>query len=602
MTKQRKAAGYSPKNTEEITAISKLTYLLNLTQVKPDIKEHDKFPNIDGYLELTTPTQDVIGKLEVQIKKLPKANSQKVKFQTDMSFITYCKDIALLPVVFIVVDIDSEIAYWEYFSKRKSTDLSNGSDKNSIVVHFNMDNRISREDFRYFDQWVEIINQHQTKLIGYDQLHESHGRTKAMLDELSKLSNISIGSSNETNMYIHKFLDMYNNFLDNEFTAVKRIFYPNVWKIGLAYMKFNDNEVEYFLYQVDFRFNDTLIKKLDWNEARGLTERYGFTMSMYNHIINEPEKVVKKLLEDHVVSIFKNRNLLMINEFLAHEYVSNFIRFFGRLIEKYTSDPAKLTITDLSSLILGQWCAMGFEYKYKDIEGNILDTMYRLDINLDDVRNSINTGFRYGSEFQKSAKFNKYRSRMRIISNDFDMIYLENCIDFLTSNGVIYAVNPFLPTDTIRQNNRIWSGYSKERMLNNIETMVLNLIDSYDSYLGLYFPKLFNELKFIGKYDLVIVTTNDPEEYSVKGPQIRVIMYYAKENSNMKPSIHFFEPNKSPVSFNNYHQDIVFNGSEYEFRASHGINRLMLFGKTPMLDTLYDYLQTRFDSYFKSML
>jgi hypothetical protein len=62
---------YPANNSEEIRAVHTLLALLDVKHVKPDVKILDTTPNHDGYLEIVDEKQIPLGKLSVQIRKIP---------------------------------------------------------------------------------------------------------------------------------------------------------------------------------------------------------------------------------------------------------------------------------------------------------------------------------------------------------------------------------------------------------------------------------------------------------------------------------------------------------------------------------------------------
>lgn len=600
MRDKRSPAGYASMNTEELLAISTLEFLLDKSRIKADIRKHDKIPNIDGYLELTDSGQQVIGRLEVQVKKLPKASAKKVKFQTDMAFIAYCKDIAILPVIFVVVDTDNQIAYWEYFSKRKAAEFFRKTDKDSIMVHFNMENAILNGELGYYKQWCEIIDQERLKVTGFEQLNESYSQSQLTVAELSKLVDQSIGSRSKYHVSIHHFLDRYNGQLDHAFKSVKQIVYPGIWKVGMAHMVFEPKEVAYILYTVPDDLNDSLIKKLDWQAARGLSERFGYIRSSRNLIVDQPDKVVNKLIEEHVQRVIKDRNLMVVNDFLANECICAFIGAFRKLIS-FDFPDGTIKLKDLQYLIQGKWASAEFEHQYGSFDDAVVNSIYRLQINLDKLQDRLRGAQSFSGGEPAAQRFVAYSQRLRTTSANFDIAYLFKAIQFLMDKGVQYAVDPLQPRDLTSPVRLIWDGYSETRLRQNIEKLVLNFIDTYDSYIQLYFPALFEQMSFTGGYNLVMIILCRLGEDHHNEPYIRVIKFACESDPGINMGIHFFSQNDSPVSMDSYHQDLSFMGRQFQFRSSHGLDHHQFFGKTPLMDTLYDYLKDRFEQYFRAL-
>jgi hypothetical protein len=76
-----RATPYSSTDKQETLAIDTFRYLVDHEKVKLDLKERDKYPNIDGNVEIVDENRRPIAKLEVQIKKLPDGE-QKIQSRT----------------------------------------------------------------------------------------------------------------------------------------------------------------------------------------------------------------------------------------------------------------------------------------------------------------------------------------------------------------------------------------------------------------------------------------------------------------------------------------------------------------------------------------
>ena len=105
-------------DTSETEAVDILKSLLDHSKVKSDIKERDKHPNIDGYLELVDEFSIPIGKLEVQIKKISDELLNPPRVECKISFLGYCKE-SQLPVILIGVNIKNKKAYWIHLDNKK---------------------------------------------------------------------------------------------------------------------------------------------------------------------------------------------------------------------------------------------------------------------------------------------------------------------------------------------------------------------------------------------------------------------------------------------------------------------------------------------------
>ena len=124
-----KPAAYSSRNTEELEAIFTFEKLLDLKFAKPDIKRLDTRPNTDGTIELVNEEQQPIGKIEVQVRKIPDGQTS---YQCPVGLVAYSESISL-PFVLICVDVGNNKAYFCHLH-RWMPELR--TDQQSFVIKF----------------------------------------------------------------------------------------------------------------------------------------------------------------------------------------------------------------------------------------------------------------------------------------------------------------------------------------------------------------------------------------------------------------------------------------------------------------------------------
>jgi hypothetical protein len=103
-------APYPESDTSEHEAIDILDYIFD-SSVKSYIDSRDKAPNHDGFIELVNKDLEPIGRIVVQVKKLPNKNSDDPKRQFETKHLAYCKS-CIEPFMLLVVDVENEVAYW----------------------------------------------------------------------------------------------------------------------------------------------------------------------------------------------------------------------------------------------------------------------------------------------------------------------------------------------------------------------------------------------------------------------------------------------------------------------------------------------------------
>jgi hypothetical protein len=80
-----KPAPYPTTAIQEVLAINILRNLLDPNQVMLDIRQLDRVPDIDGHVDILDKGHHPIGKLEVQVKKLPDDYGSTPKLQIQVA-------------------------------------------------------------------------------------------------------------------------------------------------------------------------------------------------------------------------------------------------------------------------------------------------------------------------------------------------------------------------------------------------------------------------------------------------------------------------------------------------------------------------------------
>ncbi len=155
--KSIKPAPYGPTDALETEAVVIFESLIDHEIVKADIKKRDKFPNIDGYLELLDEKRIPIGKTETQVKRLSKANIDPPKIRCETSFLSYCEE-SILPVILIGVDAINRRSYWLHIDENFTAQLRTRAGQKSKTVHFPKGNIIDGQNTGYIQAWKAIAS------------------------------------------------------------------------------------------------------------------------------------------------------------------------------------------------------------------------------------------------------------------------------------------------------------------------------------------------------------------------------------------------------------------------------------------------------------
>ena len=168
-------APYSNTDAEETLAIDTFKILVDHKQAKLDIRGRDKYPNIDGYIDIVDEESRPIGKLEAQVKKLPDDYESVPKLQIPFSLFRYAA-VTNNPVLLIGVDTRQKKAYWIHVSIYRNLRQAH----KTITVNFPGSHVIDGKDTEYLADWIQIVRRNQNKLLEYDKV----------VHDLSRLSHV----------------------------------------------------------------------------------------------------------------------------------------------------------------------------------------------------------------------------------------------------------------------------------------------------------------------------------------------------------------------------------------------------------------------------
>ncbi len=231
-----KPKAYPNTDTAENEAVILFKCKINCKYVKAgDIKTRDKYPNIDGTVELVDGEGIPLGKFDVQVKKIP---DESHKYSCPSSLVAYSQ-VSTLPIVFIGVDVTNEIVYWKSISsympeyKVKQASFTIKFDKNIDVID---------KTGLYIKHWREIIEDYQERISNYPRLKYKLDFEKDLLDV-----------HQEDIILFQKFIGTINKLLDSDFKIVKELFFRDVWQLGVRICNSTEEDaVVYSIYKITY--------------------------------------------------------------------------------------------------------------------------------------------------------------------------------------------------------------------------------------------------------------------------------------------------------------------------------------------------------------
>ena len=553
--KRQQPASYSTTDEGETLAVTVLRSLLDHAKVRFNFEERDKGPNTDGYIELVDEFRAPVSKLDVQIRKI---RDYKRTIQCPLTLISY-SETTCNPVLLIGVDTKQNKAYWVHVRADLIASLAIRSRQKTKVITFPIENVIDGKDKGYIKEWKKIHEVYAHAIREYPNL-------KNELLELLKRSNSALGVNKKGFQNIHLFLDEINTLLDGDFSVVKRVLYPNTWKVGLAYSRYEDHSVSYSLYPIFYETNDVQIKEADsalgeklWKQGIGIRGH-----NFENPIEVRPRKYAIEIVESKTLRLLKDRSLSHAgNEFLARESIFAFIdRYFQSLglemEDEYSVGEIEKAFDRFLPMITNP---------YTRATAEISMGHYRF----------------YFGVFQEFLSFLK--------SNGFEEInrvYVKKDYSRLQKGGLVYHL------------------YSPEAIETNLRIFFDNLHAVYKNIVSTNFSRVADELPLYANTSRVIVLFDAKENYESLRDAPRIDSFYLKSEDQHDLEIDVYRAEErerfSNLSPDYWRKDIEIDGKKYTLVSwSMGILDF-IYDEFPVFHFVYKILERNLKRYFNDLL
>lgn len=542
-----KHKGPSHTSIKEKTAVRTLRNLLDLNRILDDIKEDDKFPNMDGTLQILDDNGIPLGNLIVQVKYREWDITNPKAKKIDLSIFNYTT-ITNDPVLFIGAD-DSK-AYWIYISKELFHKNNFKKNQKEATINLELDNVLDGNidsTNKYLYRWIDICRMHQYKFNSFDEL-------KRLNKQLSKRYEPLLGVTKPEFHDIHIFLDKVNELLGN-LPIIKDRFYPNAWKIGFACFSYDIKDLMYTLYSIPFEKNDIQIKKINNEEINELSKEYSNLIKIFpnsNPIKENPEKQAINDAKNFLNQILSEKLLYNHNIFLANEFIFAFIKKYHKLLglelkETYQIEEIKKPLTDMNN-----------------------------------------------------GAFKDFVGATHLLFYNFADLLL-----FLEVKNIKTVKNTYLNTyEMFKDESGRWPEPIYDNVKNNWKLIIENCAEVYNDLIKINFPNIKDKLPiFNGSTGIVfILSPIDEIKYMTKWQTTYSIIGYKKEgNKNFKASFYLFEDENKPkidMRENTIKVDGITCKISYNYYS--GFN-IMDLEKTPMLNFVYRIIGESTKEYFKNI-
>ena len=587
-------AKYPDTSPAEIEAISMFMSILDKVHVKPYLNYMDKIPNYDGYLELTDDNQIPVGKVDVQVKILPEKDASDPKYQCDIDFIEYC-DTSLSPVLLVLVDVKNAVAYWLFVSRYFREPMQVRDHANSVCVHIPLENRVARDDTRYVQEWMEIVKEYRVRLQTYPELLEENSKSKAAIKALAQRSSAVLGIEKVEFTNVHKFLDELNVQLDTSFSLVKRIVFPQCWKIGVAYGNYTDTQVTYILYPISSNKNDLQIKEISDYTIDELRKE-GLVFSIHyqdNPIKNEPEIQARRHIIENTNPILKKRMLPIRNIVLANEVLIAFMDKYRDCLG--IDNRNRYELIEVEHAILRYfplWIDEALNQKglRLGLKGYVDPSLILCQIS----RSEIDRISRIASTL--AARGERPSKTFILGTDDFPLPIIIDAIKWLKSQAETCINRLYFPRGFDRLttgSNWIWSFYTPEELLENSRILFTLLPEVYDSMVRQSFPGLAEEIGYYNGFNELIIVIDVGIAYATSGPTLWRYEVLNKDSKENKTHVYMKGKDELPITGWPQDQDIVINGHNCSVVSSSQSAFDVVYRDYPLFDMVYSMLEKR---------
>jgi|GEM_PF-3476001 len=590
-----KPASHSKTNFTDMQSVSLIENVLATHGcVMPNISTIDKWPNIDGRVEVQDERSNLIGPLSVQAKTLPL--NHKLKFSCPVSFLSYCE---IEPCLLLGVDNHAERIYWMYFDSQLVQEIDYKNNKHTKTLYFDKSQYLDKSQKEYIKEWSQIIENNKRKLKDYDELRDAY-------EKLRKNSNEIVGALDSKFIKIHQFLNELNKKYDSEFPTAKKFFYPNAWKLGLAYESYEANRIGYTIFPIQWDKNDVQIKKVDPRLAAEVRRSgLGFTGHFQeNPIEARPVEYAKEVAGSQVQKIVQRKLLSHSgSQILAREFVIAFIDKFREQMglpekDEYTISQVQFAFNEY----LPRWVEEAYKLMYERQRNNIREQVVRKGYYDPDVLWQLRPEER--EEIRQRVNQSWEKSESVIMANrSMDIGVFVEYFNFLKKlDQPITRLYKKPDFSRLPGGGWIWNKFSVEDAEYNFRTVFSNLEDAYNTILTNNFPAIRNKLDLFGPADEISVNYTLRDEYKSHSDGPTYKMFYLKSKGYaQKKSIKFINDEQADrlhnLIFQNEHKIYMYDNQSFKLlQAQHSVLDF-LYEDTPLLNLVYQLLETRLKQY-----
>ncbi|CAG7659125.1 DUF4365 domain-containing protein [Paenibacillus allorhizosphaerae] len=193
-------------NFRDIEAVGLVLYFLGKhRRAIAQTSTVDKWPNTDGIIDLINLNGDLIGKFDIQIKKLPDINN--MVYDLDVEYLAYCDQTASEPTLTLLVDTVKEKIYWFHVTREWIRKSNYAKNKAKVRIQLKDEHCFDRENTAYISQWEDIIREVQRGKGLLQQLLDNERGKRAMRMNLLDANYSPILTNLQLSVFTHEKLE-----------------------------------------------------------------------------------------------------------------------------------------------------------------------------------------------------------------------------------------------------------------------------------------------------------------------------------------------------------------------------------------------------------
>jgi hypothetical protein len=542
----------SSTSLKEISSVKWLDRLFIHPSVKANFNIEDKKPDIDGTFDILKNSR-FDGRFEVQIKTYnARSSKNKAKYLCNIKLLNYALKNRLSCVLLFVVDTPNNKAYWKYLTESFIRGLKIKQKQKEITIIFSEEEFVDNNNFSIcLNKW------HSYFLIKNNGIFFEESSVDESVKKLNSISkyfeNIQLSTlSKDDIICIQKFIDRYNQLLDGDFNFIKRFYYPEMWKMGLAIGTYTPTSLTYVLYPIFWGSNDFILKKIklanfsDLNLSSDDNYMMAFIHGKHNAIRSGEPDIIMQHIDKQIKEILQRKKFLFLTPEIATEHIFDAIQENHRF---WRIEPLDVfNVKDLKDYL---------ESKYST-------SIYPL------------TQF-YSSSFSNLST-------------------VHHCLTYLTNNNIqeIKRIYPKLPSESDLT-------YT-DQFFSKIQSVYSLLPQIFDAFMYYAFPSLREKINFWDGNDIISINLLNQH------PNCYILFHCFKRLDGIKtqPQLIFTKDFKHELYQNffysgYYNQDYFkisyeFNNIKYKLCLIHGDDIHLFKRRFSIYNQLYNFLIRRFNN------